>query len=355
VREEDWERLEELARIEEGDDFDSLFWQGSHPYTARDTVAQAEFEARLATVLDPSGLRGAFAAANALGDQAALSRLSEVGRSAGWSESVRATASMWSGYAVLAGGRWEMADGGRCPTIRAPEGMGGVMCALIPFLPVPDDALRALRAAVAAWDSVPAADGERADSIASADPDAALRPHGRLYVLGAIDARLGDAQAALGAADRLETLPTPSRWRPTVRALARTLRAEVALRAGRAEEALALLAVPADAPPPELANHPVFARELERLWRADALYEAGRNEEALRWYRNAFAYTFDEEIYRPYITLRRAELLDRLGRPEEAAAEYSRFLELWPDPAPDLHPLVEDARQRLATLRSERT
>jgi len=41
-----------------------------------------------------------------------------------------------------------------------------------------------------------------------------------------------------------------------------------------------------------------------------------------------------------------AEVLEKLGRPEEAIQAYERVLELWKDADPALQPMVEEARQR---------
>ena len=349
MREADWKRAEELDRTRAGEDFDSLFWRPVRAYFERDTAAQAAFERDVVEARDSSGLRGATYAAFVLHDLDAIGRLTALAASSVWPERVREIASRNERYAAMMGGRWNSADGGGCPA-PDPERMGVVVCALLPFLSPPDGALEALRERVARWDSVPAL-GD--DDPAVEDPDSALIAHGRLYVLGSIDAALGRSESALDAAERLENLPTIPRWEPSVRALANTIRGQVALRQGRPEEALEVLPDGPGVFPPELVNHPLFAREIERLWRAEALYAAGRDQEALTWFENALAWTYHESIYDPFLTLRRAELLDRLGRAEEAAEAYERFLQMWPDPDPGLRPLVEDARQRLARLRSE--
>jgi hypothetical protein len=348
VREADWKRAEELNRTRAGEDFDSLLWRPAPFYFERDTAAQAAFERSVVEARDSSGLRGAINSAFAVHDLDAIRRLTEIAGSPVWSERLRAIAGRNERYAGLMGGRWNSADGGACPASN-PERMGVVVCALLPFLAPPDGALEALRERVARWDSVPAPGAAAAEE----DPDSALIAHGRLYVLGSIDAALGRTEAALDAAQRLESLPTIPRWEPSVRALANTIRGQVALRQGRPEEALEVLPDGPGVFPPELVYHPLFAREIERLWRGEALYAAGRDAEALTWFENALAWSYHESIYDPFLTLRRAELLDRLGRAEEAADAYERFLQMWPDPDPGLRPLVEDARRRLATLRSE--
>ncbi|HET8623905.1 MAG TPA: hypothetical protein VFM14_10110 [Gemmatimonadales bacterium] len=47
---------------------------------------------------------------------------------------------------------------------------------------------------------------------------------------------------------------------------------------------------------------------------------------------------------------RRAEILATLGRREEAAREYARFIKLWKEADPELQPAVREAKAALARL-----
>ncbi len=107
--------------------------------------------------------------------------------------------------------------------------------------------------------------------------------------------------------------------------------------------------LPPPLPPPEL-QVPLFQRELDRWWHAEALFQAGRDAEALRWYSNAFESAWFENEYAPFAALRAAQLLERLGRPADAAAAYARVVRFWQDADPALQPVVAQARGALARL-----
>ena len=74
---------------------------------------------------------------------------------------------------------------------------------------------------------------------------------------------------------------------------------------------------------------------------------ARRSEDALRWYAGLpLDYQFGF-VTAPVRRLRRAELLDALGRIDEAAEQYARFLHLCAEAGSELQPLVQKARGRL--------
>jgi tetratricopeptide (TPR) repeat protein len=90
--------------------------------------------------------------------------------------------------------------------------------------------------------------------------------------------------------------------------------------------------------------------------RAEALYELGRDEEALGWYGTFPGPGSGDRVdysYLAYAHLRRAQLHERLGETEEALENYGKFVELWVDAEPQLQPLVEQARERMAELAGE--
>ncbi|NIU63571.1 MAG: hypothetical protein GWN66_23915, partial [Pseudomonas stutzeri] len=49
--------------------------------------------------------------------------------------------------------------------------------------------------------------------------------------------------------------------------------------------------------------------------------------------------------------LRRAQIHERLGEPEQAAEHYARFIEFWQDCDLELRSQVEEVERRLETLR----
>ena len=100
-----------------------------------------------------------------------------------------------------------------------------------------------------------------------------------------------------------------------------------------------------------------YRNQYHGLLRGEALYELGRDEEALGWFASfpggGGGGTLDY-TYLAYTHLRRGQLYERLGDSEKAVDHYSKFLDMWADAEPELQPLVEQARERVAVLTGER-
>jgi serine/threonine-protein kinase len=93
---------------------------------------------------------------------------------------------------------------------------------------------------------------------------------------------------------------------------------------------------------------PYYAGAAERFLRAELLRDAGRLEEALGWYAGLAENSTRELVFLGPSLLRRAEILERLGRGTEAVPLLERFLRLWAGADTVFSPLVTEARQRLA-------
>lgn len=191
---------------------------------------------------------------------------------------------------------------------------------------------------------------ERSDSTAKrvADPRLQLQPHFRLFNLGMLSCKLGQPAQALRFADRIEQLPVPEYWRASMSALAANIRAQVDIARGNPKAALARLDSIATDPPFDLYGTPA-ERNLEMFWRAELLYLTGRVDEALKYFENAPDGLFYYDLpVRTYTTLRRAELLDRKGSASQAVQLYAQVLHAWRAADPELQPLVQWIRSRLA-------
>ena len=78
------------------------------------------------------------------------------------------------------------------------------------------------------------------------------------------------------------------------------------------------------------------------LWRGDLHRELGELEAAEEWYRM---------LETPVVAYERlGGLYEEMGRPEDAAAAYRRFVAAWEDADPRLQPRVEAARERAREL-----
>ncbi len=249
----------------------------------------------------------------------------------------------------LAQGRWRAAAAG----YRTAEGRirwlkrFRALSATFPFLAVPRSELLAIRDELERW--------EPNRESAETNPDLAynLRPHLRLYLLGLLSSRLGDAPFANRYATELELLKAPREADALIRDLSGTVRADVALRRGRAEEALATLQPVGGELPLDLITLPFYSEEHSRYLRAEALYGLGRYEEALRWFQNSFEGTPNELVYLAPAYLRQAEIYERLGDREQATIHYGRFIQLWKNCDAELQPQVQEAKARMARLVGE--
>jgi len=98
-------------------------------------------------------------------------------------------------------------------------------------------------------------------------------------------------------------------------------------------------------------SSPFLMQAHDRYLRARALHETGRLEEALSWY-GSFSRYPSELIYVIPAARHQAEIYERLGRRQEAIAQYERFVSHWAHADPELRGAVATARSRLEGLRS---
>jgi tetratricopeptide (TPR) repeat protein len=177
----------------------------------------------------------------------------------------------------------------------------------------------------------------------------------RSYLLGLLNARLGEGEAAIEQAQHLETLGPPSDSIDLLPDLALEIRAMVAVEDGRLEDALALLETQTMRGSRD--ENPIgmeAVRPFGRLLRADALFELGRGEEALGWY-GGFPHLLGtspivEGAHLSHIYGRMGQIYDQIGDTESAIDYYTRFVTRWEDADPQFEPRVDSARVRLQEL-----
>jgi tetratricopeptide (TPR) repeat protein len=219
----------------------------------------------------------------------------------------------------------------------------------VSFLDPPRPELEALEGELARFDASSVADSASANTFISMHDH--LHPVVRLYLLGATEARLGRIDKALERAAALEREPVLAERKGIAVNLAASLRAQAALARGDRRGALALL----EASPNDVSYNlgiasPFIARPQDRFARAELLEAAGKNEEALAWYGSLEGFAIYDLIYLPLSLLHRGRICEKLGRKDEAAAHYRRFLDLWRDADPELKPMVEEAKAALDRL-----
>jgi DNA-binding SARP family transcriptional activator/TolB-like protein len=254
----------------------------------------------------------------------------------------------------LGGGRYREAERTLAAAVTLPRARSleyRAMMATLPFRPPARDEVTEVRAEIAAHPDLPLhAEGGPISARGIEYPHllwpGMFRPR-RLYLLGALHARLGDIQAAAAVADSLAQEATAEPFADRYERLTRGRAA-----AQRGDAAAGLRALGSVQPPPLSTFESLvdYGRVYERWLRAELLQESGRFAEAVRWYA-----TFPDPMGRDvaYLApshLRRAEIFDAGGEHEQAAFHYARFVELWADAEPELQPQVVRARQRLREI-----
>ncbi|MEO6056600.1 MAG: hypothetical protein ABIQ49_07165 [Gemmatimonadales bacterium] len=357
VREDRWAAADTLIRRKFGDkvpyDIRVLF-----AVTGKDTAAQRQLRAEGPRMAGQKGRRSSDRTAEAgsllaiyLEDLDQAEDFTRFSTNPSLPAGIRAQAHRLLGGLGVAGGRWtaartEFTAAGR---VGQPDSalVARALAAVLPFLAVPEADLEVIRAEVERW---------KPGSDVTAPLPESIRPlagHLRLYLLGLLSSRLGAAADALRLASALEVLTAPPESRSLVRALARTIRADVASEAGRTNEAITLLEAVQGEVPFELIRLPYFSEEHARYLRSRLLHQAGREEEALRLVEVGFAGTANEMHYRAPAHLLQAEIQQGLGNRAAAAEHYTRFIGLWRRCDPELRPVLAGAKVQLARMVAE--
>jgi serine/threonine-protein kinase len=219
------------------------------------------------------------------------------------------------------------------------------LLAALPYRPVDRVRAKAARAALTQWDAAAAPAVPIATIAFSADNG--LHAMIRAYLVGILDADLGDTAAASRAAKAIPSLEA-ARAHPV---LGETLAGAVAAEGSWAPGASPSAVEPRIAEFYQwLIGSPFRAEARERYRRAQALAAAGQDTAAIRWYTSFETGAVDDVLYLAPSHLERARLYARLGRRALAAAHYRAFLALWRQCDPPLRPVVAQAQRELATV-----
>jgi DNA-binding SARP family transcriptional activator len=313
---------------------------------AGDAAAEAEAHRRLAELPDRRALQAVQYLAAYSPHFDGTARLAAALLAPERTADTRAAASALRAHLAAAAGRWSGAAA-ELDSMAAIDPTGAVIHRALlvahPFATAGEPELEAARRAVLAWQPASAPLTWGAFTV-----HPSFYPALRDYLLGVLAARRGDGPAAVRHVDSL--LGDRPAWAAE---MAHDLRAgvlaEAALAAGEPGRALQELErMRLQAIPYNIAfNSPLRARPRERFLHAEVLFATGEDEEALRRFRAFTGYPL-EAAYRAPAELRTAQLLERLGRPEEAAVHYARFAAMWGGSDPHLRPLVAEAQARLA-------
>ncbi len=207
----------------------------------------------------------------------------------------RAAAHLSAAVLHVALGRWPAARAelDRAEALAAPTArLWRASLVARPGLAVPREDVEAARAELEAWD--PARPPERVPALSV---DADLHGPLRTYGLGLLSARLGDVAAVRRHATALAEVESPES-QELPRDLGRELQARALALEGRPAEALAALEpIRLTRDYARTIRSPFFQMIHARWLRAELLEAVGRPEEALQWYRSLPQLHFDAVIY----------------------------------------------------------
>ena len=315
VREDDYQAVDGMLRRFSGA---PLSYRVVPAYARGDSAARASVRQEARNLDARQSQIAARYVATFLQDFAAAEELARLDLQPRRNAGIRLGAQTFLAWLEVARGRWDSAKA----AFDAGERMEGghavrverAQAAALPFTGTSASDLATIRADLTAWS--PTADPAPVGATALG---LALRPHLRLYLLGLLSAKAGDQAAALRFASDVESLPPPPGGEQVVRALSATVRADVALRRARPDEALTLLRDANGQVPLELVmvrpfiNAREYSQEHARLLRADALIATGRHAEARRWLETSFEGSPLELVYLAPVQQRLRAITERTG------------------------------------------
>jgi tetratricopeptide (TPR) repeat protein len=323
-----------------------------HAVALGDAAQQAELETDLGAARDLAVHWAVRAVASYLGDFEAALRLSRALIDPLRAPETRALGHVLRAHLELARGRWRAAQAELAAAETFDRDQATACTGLLtaaPTLRAPADRLLDARAAIAAWS--PANPSPAAASISRLLPRPDLYAQQRLYLMGLLDLRLGDFEAALVQAAALESTPCAPDAVTLVRETAAAIRARVAWSLGRRDEALAeILQARRPVRFDLLHPSPFHAQADERFALAGWLEESGRHEEALPWYASFLRGSVHDLVYAAPALLREGAIYERLREIPCARERYGRFAAAWRDCDPELRPLLEEARAGIERL-----
>ncbi|NNC65997.1 MAG: protein kinase [Gammaproteobacteria bacterium] len=275
----------------------------------------------------------------------------------GFSTEQRVLGYLWLSYLEASAGRIGLANSAMAEALQVSRDSAlpyeGFLLAL-PFFPKNEQAIARMITRLETWDARAVPRGSNPQSWHVVHED--FHENLRLYLLGLLSAQTGETEKAELYAAEYETVESRPSLGSTGADLALSLQANIALNAGRSDEALTLLLRQKGYTWYNLLFASPFVSQVrDRFVKAELLRDAGRYEEAIQYYRSFAENSAFDTVFNAPAHRRMGEVYEKLGDPEEAATHYRRFIQLWEDADAELQPMVDDARQRLATLEVELT
>ncbi|HXZ86575.1 MAG TPA: hypothetical protein VEI82_13920, partial [Myxococcota bacterium] len=316
-------------------------------YATHDTADQARLQAEISRAADGLLPLPLWDLSAYVGD---LDGAEEIARSLadpGRSRDAQSAGHAILAYLALTQGKRTIARGESERATAVERGRGleyGTLLELAPFLEPDHARLEAVRREIENWDAA----REPASDLPSVFFNAhdGIHPLLRTYLLGVIDARLGNIAAAAQEAALVAGQQGPPTATGLPHDLSLEIRTEIALAQRSPAAALALLRERKDQAWYEYHfGSPVFSGARGRFLKATLEAAQAKSEDELRHAILLFStfegYSGYDLVYAGPARLGRAALYERLGDRRAAARDYARFVELWKDCDPEFRALVE--------------
>jgi tetratricopeptide (TPR) repeat protein len=223
--------------------------------------------------------------------------------------------------------------------------------ASVSALQAPDSQMRRIQRDLRDWSASPS----ETRAPAWTRMPSSLYPQVRTYLLGITSARLGENKVALRYAGVLEQASKPAGSAGLLSDLGLEIRALNLAAQGDTVSAVATIERAGNRLTYHYETSALHRRFFGRFLRAELLFAVRRDGEALGWYESLAAFPAPEFVLLAPAYLRMGEIHERRGDTAQAVEYYSRFVARWKDCDPELRPLVDDVRRRLARLRNTRT
>ncbi|MBC7791046.1 MAG: hypothetical protein H7Z74_13955 [Anaerolineae bacterium] len=332
----------------------ALSVRAMHATALGDRTAQVRLSPELQATDDYSLILAVWRVAVFSDDLPAIARFARLLADPQRLPEVRALGHVMLAHLELAQGRWSRAQvelAALTPLHQAWAVEYKALLSAMPILSLSTRELDGIRDQLRKWNAAPT---DRVVSHADLWVNALAddNPQVRIYLLGLLSARLGDAVAAEQYAAELVGRQGPSDAGQLASSQSRVIRAQLLWTRKDPNAAIRALESGRDVVDFGSARtSPFYARSYDRFMRAELLRTLGRDGEALGWYRG-LGEIFPYDI--TYLALAhrgQGNIYEKMGEREKAVEHYSHFVRLWKECDPALRPMVDDAERWIERLK----
>jgi class 3 adenylate cyclase/tetratricopeptide (TPR) repeat protein len=244
------------------------------------------------------------------------------------SSEVRATGFLIEAVFAYAQGQFEASEAAMDELEGIDPGLAlshSAFIALLPFSTYDTGQLQTLLADLIAWQPVNGCLSQ--NPVANYEPNTCFRPLVKTYLIGLLQARLGDLDQAKQQLARVQTSPETDLVSRHYLEYAAALSAEIHLSVGDSTAALkALEDTPGHLFYVEAMRSIFYSHSRNRYLRASLLEEMGRYAEAIKWYNSFDEMSLYDLIFQGPAQFRCGVLAEKLNQPTQASSYYQEAL-----------------------------